>query len=163
MGWRNRAAALVGVVGLLAGIGLPLIATEARALGAPSSESPGQNAVVKPPATVSATYQAPLSSGSITLQKLTGGGAGPVSGHSSVGTTINSNSITFTPDAALGDGQYQATANANSAIPNDPPSHFIWNFTVDGTKPAPPAVNPVGTITGSNKSAVHVTGTAEPS
>src|SRR4051812_29321764 len=170
MGWRNRAAALVGVVALSAGIGLPLVATEAGAIGTPSSESPAPNSLNRAVTDVRASYSGQVldqNRSSIHVFNDDNGGAevaGNTNPTNGAGQTAGDTLVWKKSDGSdLTTGHYRATATAVSVQPGDSPSTFTWHFTVDSDTPPPPVVSSVTDPIGSaNASNVHVQGTAEP-
>src|SRR3954470_12426809 len=113
MGWRNRAVALVGVVALATGVGLPLVATQAGATSPPSQLNPADGSTVMRPQMVTATY------GNTTLDPRSdqsfitvshAGGAEVAGTSSTAGPQSTGNTIVWKPTDpnSLTDGTYNA-------------------------------------------------------
>ncbi|MDP9070245.1 MAG: Ig-like domain-containing protein, partial [Actinomycetota bacterium] len=104
------------------------------------STSPGSDAQVQPPATVSATYDEPLDPTKSVLS-LRNKAGNLVSGSSAI--SADGKTITFTPASALSEAgsPYTATAVVKDVNANETTSR--WSFTIDTTAPVAPAITNV--------------------
>lgn len=121
--------------------------------------SPADAASVQPPATVSATFNEPLSTADTTIavrdktETLLAGATSFTNGN---------RTVVFTPVDTLSDAAspYTVTVVAKDADTTDP-SETTFTFVVDTVAPAAPTVS-VPAVTAANVAAVRITGTAEP-
>jgi len=104
------------------------------------STSPVNGAVVKPPATVSATYGEALNQANSTISVTKTGNAAVAGATSFSG---DGKTIVFTPSAPLtqADGPYAVSVAAKDALGNT--TNTAFNFAVDTTAPAAPSITSV--------------------
>ena len=122
----------------------------------PTSVAPAASAVVAPPSVVSASYSAALNTlaGASSLTVSSGGAV--VSGAQSF--SDSNRTITFTPSARLADGSYTATATVQELTAPPQSGTSSWSFTVDGTPPRAPTIDPLAVVNRANEAAVTITG-----
>jgi large repetitive protein len=126
-----------------------------------SSHSPAADSQVQVPATVVATYTKKFDLAANTSSLTVTDSIGNVVGGSSVATNPSSSTglVTWTPDAPLPDGVYNAAATATDI--HGQTTSSSWQFTVDDVPPAAPVVVAPTFVNIANQHHVPITGTVD--
>jgi methionine-rich copper-binding protein CopC len=125
-----------------------------------SSRSPAADSRVQTPATVVATYTKKFDLATNTSSLTVTDSINNVVGGSSVATNPSSSTglVTWTPDAPLPDGVYNAAVTATDI--HGQTTSSTWQFTVDDVPPPAPVVVAPTFVSIANQQHVPITGTA---
>jgi hypothetical protein len=152
--WRRLLAVAASVAATVSVGAIPVAA--AAAGFAPTAISPASGSTVQPPPQITATFPTALNTlpGFSTIQVTVGGS--PVAGSQSFAD--NNHTIVLTPSARLADGQYVATVSArDTSIPSQSGT-TSWTFSVDGTPPPEPVIDPLPVVNAATDTSVTFSG-----